>query len=372
MIKYYNEEILKHRISPFFTQFSDLDLDIRYMEVLMEMKAYDAANDVYTHGKHASIRLNNREEMLSLRSLAVSTGREKVPSFKLFERYFSKSQMNYADNLINDIFIGPPGLSSNEQKTALVINALQYEVLFMAALQKMYEAIEGCKSSNEIRLLSAKQQWDEAAAFLIGSMEGYQAEGSHDGFLLHNLARKMCHHFNTCNEYGNAIVNEEIESLLYAGSFSLNSQSCDALKDFVSKIEAHLLVPLIQASLYASERNSKLTTRTTDPMLASGYIFSRSILPYIDDVDSTSAALINKNLAFQFVTEPVVDGVAAVYNAFEQALSIMPLTGCKEIGRSSWGNRGLCPTDKSSANYQGWIRVSIVLSLVCTIIVSIQ
>ena len=365
------KEILKFPITPFFIQFSDIDLDIRYMEVLMLMKAFDAARDVYTYGKHALVRLNNREETLSLRSLAISTGREKVPSFKLFERYYSRSGLNYADSLINDIFTRPPGVSSNEQKTALVINALQYEVLFMAALQSMYEAIEGCKSSNKNRLLSAVNEWDKAAAFLIGSMEGYQAEGSHDGYLLHNLARRMCQHFNTCDEYGNAIVNEEIESLLYAGSFSLKSQSCGVLKDFVTKIEGHLLVPLFQASLYASERNSKLTVATTDPMLASGYIYSRSILPYIDDVDSASAALVNKNLAFQFVTKPVMDGVAEVYDAFRQALAKMPFTGCKEIGRSSVGNQGLCPNDESSANYhgQGWFRIPTVLSLLCTIII---
>ena len=64
---------------------------------------------ILSHGQHAHIKLNNRDEILK-RSLAVSTDREIVPSFQLFQKFFAKSQMNYADSLIMDVFEAPPGI----------------------------------------------------------------------------------------------------------------------------------------------------------------------------------------------------------------------------------------------------------------------
>jgi hypothetical protein len=106
---------------------------------------------------------------------------------------------------------------------------------------------------------------------------------------------------------------------------------------------------LIQATLLYAVNNENLPIASTDPALAEAYIFSRSILPYIDEVDSTAAATISKNLNFQFTAKPVIDGHKAIFNAFNDAISKTNSIDCKNIGYLD-SNGGVCPGSVKAAS----------------------
>ena len=199
---------------------------------MLQMQAVDAAREIYNHGKHVILSTGDRKEMLSLKSLAISAKRKKVvPSFGKFESYFSQ---NYAHDLIVKSFNTFSEVEdlhkSKNQMTTLIVDALRYQVLYIAALQKAYKAVEGCKSQTQTQVIQAKYDWDTAAAYIIGSMQkpsnSITSTNVGDGYLMWALGLSLCDHFNTCPDNDWAAANNmEILNTLYIGSFQLSVKS---------------------------------------------------------------------------------------------------------------------------------------------------
>lgn len=108
-------------------------------------------------------------------------------------------------------------------------------------------------------------------------------------------------------------------------------------------LEKSLQVPLYQGLLYAAYSIDRLKEEVggdqpiQNTIVASGYIYSRAILPYIDDKDSDAASIIAKNLNFN--TEPeVVDGYTKV---FDEVSSVIGSDMCKDIGYMTDAQRGV-------------------------------
>jgi len=327
-------------------EYSDIDLDIRYIDIMLRMKAYGAAKDVYTRGKHVIVENGSSVGPLSLHSLATAAGRKNCPSFQLFNTYFSDE--NYANSAIMRVFNEPiiPNEvgKSPEQKRAMIVDILRFMVTPMAALQKLYEAVDNCKIvSTTISKISIKR-WDEAAALLIGSMEGSRNKGSEDGYLMYGLAGDLCLIFGVCAKKGNAQVNILMREALYAGSSSLSTQSCANVLESAVAIESHMLVPLIQASLVHAYTNSNLDVNSDNSRITSAYVYSRAVLPYIQDQIEVSA-VIEKNFDFQPGMPPVEDGWQNVFLAFETAVDNMDNIDCRDVGYLATVATGICADD---------------------------
>jgi len=343
-------------------EIAKIDLDILQINILMQMEAYDAVKDIYNFGKNAVIN----EEPLSLHHLATSSYREIVPQFKVFKAFFEEN--DYADSLIIKILNQqfPFNSASSQQRTALVVNTLQYMVMYMYALREIYDAVNDCEAGDATRNSDGLVSWDKAAAFLIGSIEGIISGGSRwveDGQLLFGLAKQQCFRFGTCAKSGNANLNVELIELLYAGKGELESMNCDALKKTSEEIVPLLMIPLIQGTLRSAMVNEDLTYFTASKDLASGYIYSHSILPLIKAVDTTAASVIKKNMDFQFTVTPVSDGAFAIFKAFEQAIPKIGVN-CRDVGRID--SMGVCPGDASSASGFGnyaWIVTLVSVSI---------
>lgn len=330
---------------------SKIDIDIRYIEIMMEMKAYEAAQDVYEHGKHSLVKNGDKKELSSLKSLAISEGRNVIPNFKLFKEYFSD---NYADETLTEIFmILSEEATSGEhnehffkasagQSQELVVKLLQYHVIPMASLQRMYESELECSQSSTFD--SSKRKWQEAAGLLIGSMEGPSRIGSGAGYMMFNLAQSLCLRFGKC-EGGISSIKNKLEVFLYAGSFAVTSQSCDNIAEIASNIEMNLLVTLIQATLVYSVKNSALEIESPSSDLASGYIFSDAVTPYINDVDKEAAIVIQENMEFQFGVKPVGDGYRRVFQEFRDTIQLMDID-CMDVGYYAEVSMGVCPDVK--------------------------
>lgn len=311
-------------------EYAQLDLDILESQILMEMAAYDAVEDLYTYGKHAVVDGMSGPEMLSLSQLATTSDRSVVPQFDTFVRFYGDDK--YADSIILTA-LDKSKLSgvSDEQRKEIVVKIMQCLVVYMSALQAMYDTVSGCQSGDTSRMLGAREAWDRAAALMIGSIEGSKDGGSEDGQFLYALAKEQCASFNTCGAEGFSSVNEELLSLLYTGQGEVAANSCNSLTRTVTSIESLLLVPLIQSTLHAAVVNSKLAASPTEGSFGDGYVYSRSVLPLVQSVDRDAADVINRNMDLQFTSKPVVDGAIAVFNAFADAYVSLEID-CKKIG----------------------------------------
>lgn len=318
--------------------YAKLDLDILEIKILMEMQAYQAVDDLYTYGKHAEVDGFNGEEMLTLSSLATTSDRSIVPQLKSFFRYYGNRK--YADSLIRDA-LDPLKFTnaSPEQRKEIVVNAIQYLVVYMGALQAAYAALNLCQdgSSN----LAAEQAWDKSAALLVGSIEGSSYGGKANGQSFFALAKMRCREFDDCDDEGLSEVNKKLYSLFYTGKGEIQGSGCNAFSRTVKKIESTLLIPLIQSNLVYSLINDKEKDPSSSKF-AMGYIFSRAVLPLVEDVSREQAQIIDKNMDFQFAVKPVVDGASAVFNAFAKVYSGLNVN-CKDIGNPIWDGVSIDP-----------------------------
>lgn len=345
-------------------EYSDLDIDIRYISIMMGMNATSAANFVYKFGKHSTVPKITQRELLSLRDLAVSVGRKKIPSFSIFEKYHSNNP-NYADEMIETYIMTPDNRASTDQVQTLVANTLKYQILYFASLEKMYEAAEGCSSPNHIRYNRAREEWDAAAAMIIGPTDDSKASG----YLLYSLGTN-CKKFGTCDaRSGESIMSEKIEEGFYAGSYLLETQACSGLQSLALKLEGYMKVLLFQATLLSALDNDGLSKGTQDSSLAKGHVFSHAIVPYISNVDGDAAKKISRNLAFNLDIIPVEDGHNEVFREFKNVINEMSDMNCKDIGvlhGKSFCESSTSTSDASNFAFCSWMVIcaTIVIGLI--------
>mmetsp|Transcript_5655 Transcript_5655/g.8450 ORF Transcript_5655/g.8450 Transcript_5655/m.8450 type:complete len:2169 (-) Transcript_5655:99-6605(-) len=355
-------------------EYLDMDIDIRYIEIMLTMKNRDAAKDIYQHGKHAIVMRDGRKEPLKLRDLAISTNRDIVPSFDKFSKYFEDTS-NYADKLVMRA-LQDHTEGSQEQNTALVVNALQYQVSYMAALEKIYRAIAGCESSSQAQFVQAQEDWDIAAAYIIGSMQKkVDSPEQNDGYLLYGLGFDLCSEFNKCKPQGlAAAIDLDLLDSLYAGSFMLGKGSCIAVRNQAIKIEKELQIPLIQGTLYAAftmDNFHKMGNAVVmgNKIFASGYVYSNAILPYIDAIDADASKVIQECMAFDFRTSTfryrTPKRHEKIFDAISKVVDSLGIS-CNDIGYMTTAKKGVCTVPQSSGNIwkmNSWKYSTILLSI---------
>jgi hypothetical protein len=187
--------------------------------------------------------------------------------------------------------------------------------------------------------------WDQAAALYVGSIEGEIRGGDPDGYgeLLYSLAKEVCDGFGTCETSSDASSNESLLDLFSDGLNLIAKEQCDSAQRFIkSEIIPLLPIPLIQGMLFYSTLMEDLQAGTTDADFAAGYVMSRAILPLVNDVNSTSADIIEANMNFQLTADPVSAGSPEIFTAITYALPGMNVD-CKRIG--SFDNLTVCSDD---------------------------
>lgn len=294
----------------------------------MQMGAYGAVEDLYKNGKHALVVEESSLQTLSLYQLATTSQRSVVPQFDSFKRYYNDDEQ-YADTIIREAFASKE--ASAEQRREMAVKGMQYLVLYMAAAQEMYQSVAYCTSTDSAKIFDAEEAWDRAAAYLIGSAEGSKEDGSLDGLSFYALARERCEQFGTCAEKGKTSWNDELNALLYTGRGAVLARACAEVRRATTEIETLMLVPLIQSTLHYANANAQLKQGTEEGDLAAGFIFSRAVLPLVEDSNRESADTINVTMDFQFTQKPVKEGAAAVWNAFARAYGHMGIE-CELVG----------------------------------------
>lgn len=308
--------------------FAKLDLDISEIDVLMQMEAYGPAEDLYAYGKHSTMGSDDDRTGLSLQYLATSPGRSAVPQFETFKQFYGGDD-RYADTIIRYALLSNNGMLS-EQRRLVVTAASQYIVLYMAALQSMYEAVSSCEKGMQ----NAAQDWDTAAGWLIGHLEGSSKAGSGEGLLLWGLAKEQCEEFETCSVtvQDSAEINDKLVLRLFTGRGAVLAKSCGELRQTADEVSGLLPVPLIQAALSTAVqlRSSRGDRRAR--LLALGYVYSQALLPIIYDINDEAAATIASS--FDLAAGKVIpEGVPALVSAYSTVLSGLGVK-CEDVGSS--------------------------------------
>jgi len=258
-------------------QYSRFDLDIREMDILLQMKAYSAVDELYTYGKH--VRGSNGGS-ISIGNFATTKHRNVVPAYDSFVQYYSTD--TFADDIIRAA-IDSSKLDFNDnwtdlQRRVVIIKATQVLVMYFAALQNAYEAFTDCNAQT-LQSSKSSESWDRVAALLIGSLEGTEKNGTIEGYMFYDLAQQHCLEFGTCvDDTTNVELNEQLISLLYTGRGAVLSGSCRAVQKAADELSGLLLIPVIQGALSTS---SVLSTGNDLEQRAEAYVYGRALVPFV-------------------------------------------------------------------------------------------
>ena len=298
--------LVGYRPSREVIQFARLDLDIRFLKILLLRKAYGPAMNLYMFGQHSSGVGSDGSSTVSLQSLATGSGRSVVPEYNTHVQFYG-SDNNYADTLLTNAMSLTNDLSDT-QRTEYVVGVAQYSIMYMAILQSMYQSVADCKSGS--RPDQAALNWDKAAAFIVGSMEGTIQEpySTRPGVFLWGIGKKYCIEFGTCRNIitGDVLVNQEILSLLYTGRGAVGAQSCEALEKAANEMTLLLRVPLFQTAFSELLSASDIRSDARDGYHARAYSSAQALLPLISQSNRDNANTISTNLDFE---GPLLGGI---------------------------------------------------------------
>ena len=306
---------------------SKIDLDVLQLGILTSLSSYPYAQLLYMYGRNSPYYRASEDDPYRVRSLmemATSNARKLAdPFYTYFVKYHNNQ--NYADKAIQDTLGGKGkwGNGSPEQIKQLVVTTSAYHILYLNALAEIEDAVGACKKGDMLTGDGGAHQWDEVAAFLIGSLEGGGEGGSgdlEDGQLLWNLANKRAFQFQTEAKNGYSLINVDLEDLLFAGRAEANSFDCGNLERSMDRIQHLILLPVIQSTIRYAIINQGLSSNSTNGDLAEGETMAMAVLPIIAQYDENAASTIRQNMEVQPGQPLVRDGPQAVANAFYQAL----------------------------------------------------
>ena len=313
-------------------EFSRLDLDMKQLDILLTMKAFTAAENLYTYGKHVG---DVDVGSMSLFHLATAPDRKVVPEFDLFIQYYKKEYKEphlYADQIIRAALQNSNDQWSDAQRRIIVLRSAEAMVMYFGALQYLYLAVSECDTSTHVsRDDGFSENWDRGAALLIGSLEGEKKNGTNEGYMFHELSQRYCEAFGTCSQSDSGVtVNDDLVSLLYMGRGAALSNSCSSLQKAAGEIAGLLLIPIIQGALHSATQLSEPTTSEPDLARAEGYVFSRAILPLVASASTGAARIIDEYLGVPGPSTTQKTS-SAVFSAFADVYVKMGVN-CKVIG----------------------------------------
>jgi len=277
----------------------------------------------YSYGRNSPVERQNENDpysYYSLGDLAVTpTRRIADPWYSEFVRYHDNN--NYADKIIRDTLDGTGKWDSSKsvaQRSAVITETSAFMVLYLHLIAQINDAVKNCKGSESEGEYDLTHPWDEVAALLIGSLEGTAEGGSadvEDGQLLWSLASRRAFQFQTLNSEGYATVNSRMEDLLYAGKGEIDAMECNAFEKTVKQLKLMTLVPIMQSVLRYAIQNQESDASSQSADLALGEVYALAILPIMESIDPSAAAIVQENMIVQDGIKPIRDGAQAVADA---------------------------------------------------------
>ena len=117
------------------------------MDVLLQMKAYGAADELYTYGKHAR---GSNGVSISIGDFATTKHRSIVPEFDVFVRYYTTD--TYADEIIRTALDPLKGSWTDEQRRTVAIKSSQILVMYLPHYKMRTKLFQIAMHKNSNRL----------------------------------------------------------------------------------------------------------------------------------------------------------------------------------------------------------------------------
>jgi hypothetical protein len=325
-------------------QIARIDLDIHQLRILATLESYSFAKSVYVYGSNVpAIRKSENDgfSLVSLSQLAKSSERREAdPVFSQFVSYFNVQE--YADKAILEALDGTGkwGTRTAKERAEVISLTSSFQIVYMEIIRKLNNAVDQCHITDpEFGVdYSSGHRLDEAAAMIIGSMEGNGIGGSSDlddGQLLWNLANERAFQFQTTNKMNYAEVNSEIFDLLYAAKGELDAVACTNLERTVLRLQQLMTVGIIQSVIRSAIAADGLMATSSDISLVSGEVYALSVLPIINAHDAATAELISENMIVKEGVEPIRDGKEVVADGFGFAITRVIKLRCSYLGATS-------------------------------------
>lgn len=166
--------------------------------------------------------------------------------------------------------------------------------IWMHVIWSMEDAVGTCSQSVAMSRIGS---WDKAVAFYTGSMEGEDSGGRDHGYLLKELANRLCQSFKTCGHGGTsldgeALVNSRILENFKRGLGALRNTDCASAEKHKNVISESMLVPLVQGMLL-NGYSQYISTNGSEAADAAGATFTASVLPYVFHCSPEDASTIS-------------------------------------------------------------------------------
>ena len=291
----------------------------------MKLNEHEMARHMYLYGKN-SLKISEsddddddndfdddyysetKRERMSLHSLALSNERRGV-MYEAFLDYHD--DVAYSDKIILQLLEGEGkwGNWPADFRAKIISDIIRVQVVYMVVISKLEMAVTQCSDLF----------WDEAAALIIGSLEGKERGGSkdfRDGKLLWGLANRRGLGFQRLNHENYGIVNGSIENLLFSGKGKMIAGSCANLGHTAQRITHLLLIPVIQSVVKYAISNEFVSVSSAEVEVALGEVNANVLIPIFSIYDTDSADLIKRNMVATTFGILVESGPQAVADAY--------------------------------------------------------
>ena len=341
-----------------YLQLSRVDLDIRQIRLLRDLEAYEYAELWYMFGQNMDGPRNSDTDpfkLISLQEMALSTEREKAGDlYKDFVSFFDNT--NFGSVAMKDALNDDTKWQDRVQNSVTATGIAVHQIVLVHVAARLRESVAECKKIDPESFEGfLSNPVDEAAALLIGSLEGRALGGSpdlEDGILLYHVANRHASNFGTVNERNYAKVNAELVDMLYASKGAFEAFDCGNLERTIQRIIRLFPVGMMQAALWEATR---IVDKATDEnirkeALANAESLALSLVPMIATSDGESAQVIYENLVWKEGDTPVRDGVhilgdalgASILGVFDLPCdylgSLNDIKPCRHTKATSSGN----------------------------------
>ncbi|KAL9190928.1 hypothetical protein ACHAXT_000634 [Thalassiosira profunda] len=317
---------------------SKVDLDILAVDQLLKFPSttknqmaqlyYQYGKAVVTDDSSSSYNLMSLQDM----SESVNDG-QWSPYYNDYVEYYQTPK--FSDAAIMTAFDDEEGALDlhPDQREAYIVSLMRYNLIPEYMMGILGLALQTCRDEGNKE--SPVKIWDAFAALYIGSLEGIKDGGSidDDGVLMWSLANNRARQFNTETEGFQAVINDEMTDLLFAGQAELERRDCANFEKTFSRVLHLMLLPLIQSTIWYAIRNEDKGAGSTHEDVAIGEAVAFSVLPIVSKYDQNAAAVIERNMVRSQGVAPVAEGPQAVANAFYQILDDIGW-GCDYVGRA--------------------------------------
>jgi len=211
---------------------------------------------------------------------------------------------------------------------------------------------------------------DLGLAAVIGSIKGSESSGAalHNGMLLFDPANKRCGQFGTCNEDGSAEIISEFRQEFVRGKDAALEFKCEDVKKAASNLTHILQIPVLQGVLRYAIKNESIQADSDSKDLAQGETYAIAVLPLLAEYKESASRTVEVNMIIKSGKKPVADGLQAVADAINPAVSHFGVT-CAHVGVDPDESVDVCAKNFSASNAFGFKNSVLFYIAFCTLVI---